>query len=116
MKQILLVTIVILSFACRQPGRDLSSVKEDDFLYQYMDSSVKAGDDFFKFATGTWMKNNPIPSSERRWGIANLVRDDIYNQIRKINDESANDPNAKKGSNTQKIGDFWSTGMDSARI
>ena len=32
----------------------------------------------FKFATGNWLKNNPIPASERRWGIANLVRDDNF--------------------------------------
>jgi hypothetical protein len=47
------------------------------------------------------MKDNPIPASERRWGIANLVRNNIYDQIRTINEEAANNKDAKKGSNTR---------------
>lgn len=112
-----LFIIILLAFtSCKQKQKNYSLIKEDDFLFQYIDSTVKPGDDFFGFATGTWMKNNPIPSSERRWGIGNLVRNDIYNQIRQINDESANIKDTKKGSNTQRIGDFWFTGMDSITI
>lgn len=88
----------------------------DDFLFQWIDSTVKPGDDFFKFATGNWMKNNPIPSTERRWGIANLVRDDNYSKLKAICEDAAADVNAVKGSNRQKIGDFWAAGMDSVRI
>ena len=113
---LILIFFLLALGACKEKQKDYSSVKEDDFLWQYMDSTIKPGDDFFKFATGSWMKNNAIPSSERRWGIANLVRNNIYDQIRKINDEAANNKDAKKGSNTQRIGDFWATGMDSAKI
>jgi putative endopeptidase len=113
----LLFAVLLLAFsACKERKTDYSNVKEDDFLWQYIDSTVKPGDDFFKFATGRWMKENEIPASERRWGIGNLVRNDIYEQIRKINDEAAADKDAKKGSNTQRIGDFWTAGMDSAAI
>ena len=113
----LILIIILLSFSsCKQKEKDYSLIKEDDFLFQYIDSTVKPGDDFFSFATGSWMKNNPIPSSERRWGIGNLVRNDIYSQIRQINDESAGNKEAKKGSNTQRIGDFWFAGMDSITI
>ena len=80
--------LLTLIASCTNEKKEIASIKEDDFLWQYMDSTVKPGDDFFKYATGSWMKNNPIPSSERRWGIGNLVKNDIYDQIRKINDES----------------------------
>ena len=103
--------------ACNNhPKVDLAKVSQDDFLFQYIDSTVKPGDDFFKFATGTWMKNNPIPSSERRWGIANLVRNDIYDKLLNLSNEAAADGKAADGSNAQKIGAFWSTGMDSSII
>ena len=62
------------------------------------------------------MKNNQIPSSERRWGIANLVRNDIYDKLLNLSNEAAADGKAADGSNAQKIGAFWSTGMDSAVI
>jgi putative endopeptidase len=103
-------------FSCTQKQEKTPSTTHDDFLWQWMDSTVKPGDDFFKFATGNWMKNNPIPASERRWGISNLVRNDIYQKLLKISEEAAADQNAKKGSNRQRIGDFWATGMDTASI
>jgi putative endopeptidase len=117
LKNIVLILLLAVAFySCQEKGKDYSQVKEDDFLVQYIDSSVKPGDDFFRFATGKWMKENPIPASERRWGIANLVRNTIYDQIREINDEAAKQTDSPKGSNAQLIGDFWSTGMDSVKI
>lgn len=107
-------TAVLLA-SCSEKKPATTNIKEDDFLYQYIDSTVKPGDDFFKFATGMWMKNNPIPESERRWGIANLVRNDIYDKLRNLSDDAAKS-NAEAGSNAQRIGDFWSTGMDTVTI
>jgi putative endopeptidase len=117
MKNISFIILIILALgACKSQTKENLNIKEDDFVWQYMDSTVQPGSDFFSFATGRWMKNNPIPASERRWGIANLVRNDIYDQIRKINEEAAADKTAKKGSNAQRIGDFWSTAMDTVTI
>jgi putative endopeptidase len=115
-KSLICIIAILAIIGCKQPSANNGIVTQDDFLYQYIDSTVKPGDDFFKWATGNWMKKNEIPASEKRWGIANLVRNDIYDQIRKINDEAAADKNAKKGSNTQRIGDFWTAGMDSVAI
>lgn len=118
MKKLLLfgATALLLVSCSSKKSATSENIKEDDFLWQWLDTTVKPGDDFFKYATGTWMKNNPIPESERRWGIANLVRDDNYIKLRTLSDEAAADKSAAKGSNAQKIGDFWATGMDSATI
>ena len=40
-----------------------------DVLYEHLDTSVVPGEDFFMFANGTWLKNNPIPSEETNWGL-----------------------------------------------
>ena len=86
-----------------------------DFLTEAMDTSVNPGVDFFQYATGRWMKENPIPASERYWGLPNLVDEETYNRLRGILKEAASS-NAPTGSNKQKIGDFYFTGMDSAKI
>ncbi len=86
-----------------------------DFLTRIIDTSVNPGVDFFKYATGTWMKNNPIPESERAWGIANLVQEETYTRL-KIILEEAKDSHSPAGSNQQKIGDYYFTGMDSLGI
>jgi putative endopeptidase len=34
-----------------------------------MDLTVKPGDDFYMYASGNWIKNNPVPAKETRWGF-----------------------------------------------
>jgi putative endopeptidase len=88
---------------------------DQDPLVRDLDPTVRPGDDFFRHANGSWLKANPIPPSERSWGIGNLVREEIYLQLRSIC-ESAAAAGAPAGSRDQKVGDFWAAAMDSARI
>ncbi len=106
---VFMFTIILTGAALSQENH------KGDFLTQSMDTTVSPGVDFFKYATGTWMKNNPIPESERAWGIGNLVQEETYSRLRKIL-EQAKLSAAVKGTNEQKLGDFYFTGMDSAGI
>jgi len=89
--------------------------EKSDFLINGIDASVDPGVDFFKYATGTWMKNNPIPETEKAWTIGHLVEDEIYNQLKTILAE-ASQSTSPEGSNARKVGDFYFAGMDSATI
>jgi len=89
---------------------------EPDALAAHIDSTVKAGDDFFDYANGKWFKENPIPASEQSNGIWQLIQDTINEQIKQICVSSAAIENAEKGSNKQKIGDFFFSGMDSVSL
>lgn len=80
-----------------------------------MDTTVKPGDDFFKYANGTWLRKNPIPAAYASWGIGNVVQEELRDKMKKIN-EDALKANTPKGSNTQKIGDFYFSGMDTVNI
>src|SRR5262249_27483526 len=84
---------------------------KEDFLRANMDTSVNPGDDFFQYANGGWLKRNPIPASEPAWGIGNLVREELYTQLRSINEIAAG-KKAAAGTDEQKIGDFWTTAID----
>ena len=77
--------------------------------------TVNPGADFFLYANGTWLKQNPIPPAYSSWGIGNEVTEEIRDRLKKIN-EDALKANAPKGSGTQKIGDFYYSGLDSAGI
>src|SRR5712691_11805870 len=88
---------------------------DKDPLVQNMDTSVAPGSDFFKYACGKWIREHPIPNSERGWGIANLVNEETYRQRLRICQDAARS-GAPKGSSAQKVGDFWATGMDSVSI
>jgi len=89
--------------------------QKGDFLTNAMDTTVDPGVDFFKYATGKWMKENPIPASERRWGLANLINEETYSRLKNILIEAAA-AEYPKGTNRQKIGDFYYSGMDTINI
>src|SRR5690348_10474688 len=61
----------------------------EDFLRANMDTTVDPGVDFFQYANGGWLKRNPIPASESNWGIGNVVREELYTNLRKINEDAA---------------------------
>jgi len=86
-----------------------------DPLLTNRDTTINPSDDFFNYANGGWFKKHPIPSSERSNGIFRMIQDTINNQIKSICETSA-EAGAEKGSNKQKIGDFYASGMDSTTI
>ncbi|MGD0341862.1 MAG: M13 family metallopeptidase, partial [Bacteroidales bacterium] len=105
------VTLTVIS-SCKQSKKEQVS----DALVSHIDSTAKAGDDFFLFANGKWFKQNPIPASEQSNGIWQLIQDTINAQVRHACESSAAIKDAPKGSNKQKIGDFFYTGMDSITL
>ncbi|HMI47692.1 MAG TPA: M13 family metallopeptidase N-terminal domain-containing protein [Gemmatimonadaceae bacterium] len=105
---------IILSAACSPSVTTVNPPAQSDFLSANIDPSTNPGQDFFQYANGGWLKRNPIPNTESAWGIGNIVREQLYLNLRSINEESAAKP-AAPGSDQQKIGDFWATAMDTVK-
>ena len=105
---LLLVTALVLSCTKKE-------TQFPDPLLTHRDTTTNPADDFFQYANGGWFKQNPIPTTESSNGIFQLINDTINSQIKKICERSAATRSAK-GSNKQKIGDFYASGMDSLRI
>ncbi|NII83895.1 MULTISPECIES: M13 family metallopeptidase [unclassified Pedobacter] len=81
-----------------------------------MDLSVKPGDDFYTYASGTWVKNNPVPAKETRWGSFNELRDFNINAVKSLVEDAAADKSAPAGSVKRRVGDFYTAAMDSVTI
>ncbi|HEX9107844.1 MAG TPA: M13 family metallopeptidase, partial [Longimicrobiales bacterium] len=79
------------------------------------DRSVRPQDDFARFVNGTWEKNAVMPGDRARWGSFDELRDRADAAIRTIVEQAAAHP-GKPGSNMQKVGDFYASFMDTARI
>ena len=87
-----------------------------DFDLANLNRAVKPCDDFYQFADGGWVKNNPIPADHSSWATFNKLHDKNEDVLRTILDEASKDATAKPGSNWQKIGDYYATCMDEAQI
>lgn len=68
-------------------------------------------DDFFNHVNSKWLKANPIPPSESRWGQFNVLRDHAWQNLRNIYEELQQTKNFKPGSVEQQARDLYYTGM-----
>lgn len=72
--------------------------------------------DFNQFANGGWMAKNPIPPAYPSWGVANEVNERNRNILHEILEDAARNTMAARGSSEQKVGDYYGSCMDTARI
>lgn len=78
-----------------------------------LDLTANACDNFYAFAAGGWMKNNPMPETESRWGTFNKLAKQNDEKIRAILDRLLRDKNGfAVGSPEQMVGDFYKSAMN----
>nr|MDQ3314903.1 M13 family metallopeptidase [Verrucomicrobiota bacterium] len=90
-----------------------------------MDTSLKPSEDFYQYANGTWIKNNPVPPEFSRWGSFNELTEKNNDALHEIAEKAAADA-AKLGSRDkveqaasseiQKVGDYYASGTDEKSI
>lgn len=109
-KNVLNALLVIIVFSCCN-----TQTERTDILASNLDTTVNPADDFFQYACGGWIKNNPIPGDQSGWGIANLVIEENLKRLQQIAEKSGVSK-AAPGSAEQIIGDYYKAAMDSAAI
>ena len=79
-----------------------------------LDRSCKPCDDFNEFASGSWLKSHPIPPEYPLWGSFITVIDENQKKLKSLLETAAQNTAAAPGSVEQKIGDFYSTCIDTS--
>jgi putative endopeptidase len=112
------LTFSIVISACTNNGSKSDIVQSSfiDPVTTHIDSSISPQHNFFLFANNGWFSKHPISSSESSNGIFRTIQDTINESVKRICETSSKDTKAEKGSNKQKIGDFYSSVMDSVTI
>ncbi|MDM1293109.1 M13 family metallopeptidase [Sphingobacterium sp. N143] len=111
------LSIVLMMMSCQSNKNNESeqTARTNFFDVSGMDTTVNPGDNFFQYANGGWMKNTAIPASETGWGSFYILADENLEKLKTVLENAANS-GSKKGTDQQKAGDFYASGMDTVTI
>jgi putative endopeptidase len=80
------------------------------------DRTVRPQDDLYRFTGGGWLAKTEIPADRSTYGTFELLQQQAEGRTRRIIEEASQQENRAPGSDAQKIGDFFGSFMDTARL
>jgi len=117
--------VLVASFAQAEPGAAAAATpataakaagQSSGIATQFIEPGVRPQDDFFEHLNGKWLKSVEIPADKSTWGAFHQLRDDTLPQLRAIIEKAAMERSAANGTEARKIGDFYASYMDEARL
>ncbi len=115
-KIVMMVASVIVVSAIFITGFMSDSVKKVGIDLEAIDKSIKPSEDFYQYANGTWVKNNPVPGEQPRWGNFDVITEENNKKILTVVEDASRDAKATNGTNQQRLRDFYNIAMDSALV
>ncbi|MDX1455292.1 MAG: M13-type metalloendopeptidase [Gammaproteobacteria bacterium] len=101
--------------AAKAPATVATVATESGIDLTGMDPAVRAQDDFYRYVNGEWLERTSIPADKSNYGMFTRLADEAEENLRRIIEEAAA-ADAAAGTDTQKVGDFYRSFMDEARI
>ena len=86
-----------------------------EFNTKNIDATANACTDFYQYACGSWLKNNPIPADQSRWGRFGQLEEHNRDVLHEIL-EASTKPDPKRDATTRLIGDYYAACMDEKAV
>ena len=98
-------------------GRSEAAAKAPSlaFSIEAMDKAADPCGDFYQYACGNWIKNNPVPADRARWGRFDALAEYNLAVLRDILEDTSK-PDPKRSAIQQKIGDYYASCMDEKSV
>jgi len=103
------ITLIFSSCQTNQKANEMAVNLND------MDPNTRPGDNFYQYANGGWMKNNPLPEDKSRYGTFDELQENNNKLVRNLI-EKLSETKHDAGSVAAKIGNFYAAGMDTVNI
>lgn len=104
---------IVAVASCNTPQKEV--VKIAAINPANMDTTVAAGTDFYEYACGGWIKNNPLKPEYARFGTFDQLLENNQEQLRVLIEELSATPH-EAGSVAGKIGALYAMGLDSTKL
>ena len=102
--------MAVIATGCQHKAQLTSGVNLDNF-----DTTVRLEDDFYQYACGGWMKNNPLDAEHSRYGAFDVLAENALKNVNDIIDSVSRNEN-EAGSLADKIATMYNIGMDTAKL
>ena len=102
--------MAMIATGCHKKAELTSGINLDN-----LDTTVSPLDDFYQYACGGWLKNNPLDAEHSRYGSFDFLAEENQKQLKGIIDSVSANQN-QPGSIADKIATLYNIGMDSVRL
>ena len=111
----LMICTIFCLVGCKSKKQAEETVFTSGIDLANLDTTVSPNEDFYQFACGGWMKNNPLKPEYSRYGSFDVLAENNQVQLKEIICEAASQQH-EQGTVPQKIGDLYNIGMDTLTI
>jgi predicted metalloendopeptidase len=118
MKRAFLLVLALSAAACVKPvDRPAPATTVESGLDpESFDKTIRPQDDLFRHVNGAWLASTQIPADKASYGAFDILFDKAQADLRAIVEEAAKAPTKTPGADAQKIGDFYDSFMNEARV
>jgi putative endopeptidase len=115
-QKLLSILALSLTAGITAPAQDATTApKNPRFSVDYLDRTVNPATNFYEFAVGQWLKDNPVPADKSRWGGFTQLAERNWYFIHQILDEAAA-AKASARSPRRQVGDLYASASNTNRI
>jgi putative endopeptidase len=116
-KYFIIANLALILNSCGQKTEKVKPMEKPSGIeISNLNLEVKPGDDFFEYANGGWLKQNPMPDEYSRYGAFEILEIKKDAEIKNLIEEVAEKKDLAKGSPEQQIRDYYQAAMDTIEI